>query len=81
MDKADILISHTSPYGIYGEDDSSHIGLKGISKYIYDNDIKLNIHGHFHEDRVVLMDDGTVVIGIYGAAIISTKDYSVKKIY
>jgi len=79
--EADILLSHTSPKGLYGTDDIAHIGLEGISDYINNNDVKLNIHGHFHEDSYTVMEDGTVVIGVCGAVIIHTSDYSVRKIF
>jgi Icc-related predicted phosphoesterase len=79
--RADILISHTSPYGIYGEEDTSHIGLRGITKYIVDNDVKLNIHGHYHTNTNTVLEDGTVILGLQGAVIIDTTDYSIRRIF
>lgn len=44
---ADILISHDSSFGRYGEAPNK-CGLKGISNYIKKNKPKLHLHGHYH---------------------------------
>lgn len=46
--KADILISHDSPYKLFGKD-TAHQGLKGISAYISKNKPKINLCGHYHD--------------------------------
>ena len=49
--KADILISHDAPYKFFGKD-TAHQGLKGISKYISKNKPKLNLCGHYHNEKL-----------------------------
>ena len=49
--KADILISHDSPYKFFGTD-TAHQGLKGISQYISKNKPKLNLCGHYHDENL-----------------------------
>lgn len=44
---ADILISHDSSFGRYGEAPNK-CGLKGISNYIKKHRPKLHLHGHYH---------------------------------
>ena len=77
---ADILISHDSPYRLYGEN-SAHIGLKGISRYIKNKKIPLNIHGHQHVNRVMQLRNGTAVICVYRAAIMETDSLAVQVLF
>lgn len=44
---ADILISHDSSFGRYGEEPNK-CGLKGIRNYIKKHKPKLHLHGHYH---------------------------------
>jgi uncharacterized protein len=70
-DKADILVSHDSPYELYSTGkDKAHCGLKGISKYLKKNNVYLNIHGHQHINKESKLSNGTNVIGVYRCAII-----------
>lgn len=77
--ETDILISHTGPIGLYDRD-VAHCGYKAVSRFLKRKKVALNIHGHFHRNTVKKLRNGTVVIGIYGASIIDTKDYSIKQI-
>lgn len=70
MEKADILISHTSPYGIHQKDTDVHCGLLGIKEYIDKYNPKVNLHGHQHKKEITILDNGTYVIGVYGISII-----------
>lgn len=51
LPKANILLSHTSPYGIHDDNSSSHQGLIGLRNYIDKHCPKYNIHGHQHIDK------------------------------
>lgn len=70
VEGADILVTHDRPY-INNNNDNAHDGLKGITKYIYTNHVPINIHGHLHEDNLEYLQNGTKVIGVYGAKIIN----------
>ena len=60
--KADVLISHTSPY--LGEENPSHTGLIGVDYYIWENHPKYVLHGHHHSDSQCVIS-GTHVISLY----------------
>ena len=67
--KTHILISHDKAFT---EDNHNvaHDGLKGITKYIYENHIGLHIHGHIHENSEQILKNGTRSICVYMAKII-----------
>lgn len=68
---ADILVSHDSPYELYSKaNDKAHCGLKGITKYLKKNKVYLNIHGHYHINTSLKLDNGINVIGVYRCALI-----------
>ena len=58
MEAADILVSHDKPFTEkqYGD---AHDGLKGITQYIYKNNIPLHIHGHLHEESEEILTRGS----------------------
>lgn len=64
MPEADILVSHDKPFTI-DNNDNVHDGLKGITYYCYKNHIKLEIHGHLHEETEETLKNGTRVLGKY----------------
>lgn len=66
----DILVSHDTYYHI-GDDRVTHKGLAGISKFLYENHVPYHIHGHTHQRTVEKLSNGTVSIGVYGAAVIN----------
>lgn len=70
MPEADILVSHDRPY-ITDNNDIVHDGLKGITYYCYKNHIKLEIHGHLHEESEEFLKNGTRVLGKYKVNVIS----------
>lgn len=67
--KPQILISHDKAFT---EDNNNvtHDGLKGITKYIYENHIGLHIHGHIHEESEQILKNGTRSVCVYMAKII-----------
>lgn len=67
--KADILITHDSPYKFFGNDEA-HKGLKGISKYISNNKPKLNLCGHYHDKNLCGVYKKCKIQCIYGFNII-----------
>lgn len=81
LPKADVLISHDSPYELYGKNNQSHIGLKGVSDYISKNNIALNIHGHHHINTHKVLKNGTTVVCVFRASIIDLSNYTVKNIF
>lgn len=69
MEKADIFVSHDKPF-TKKEFGDAHDGLKGITEYIYKNNISLHIHGHLHEENEIILKNGTKSICLYKAKII-----------
>ena len=69
MERADILVSHDKAY-IYDKHDNAHDGLKGITEYIYRNQIPLHIHGHLHEEFEENLKNGTRSIGLFQVKLI-----------
>lgn len=70
-DKADIFISHNSPFGIHDDQSNfAHTGYKGIVEYIDRVNPKLVLHGHQHINEVTYLENGTCVVGVYGARLI-----------
>lgn len=80
LPKADIILSHTSPYGIHETNDYSHKGLFGIRNYIDKHCPKYSIHGHQHIDKKTILENGTIVIGIYGASVLEFETGKIEKI-
>ena len=85
MDKlcpADIVISHDTPYDYTSHQNTVHKGLIGISKYIYDKQVPINIHGHLHNNRIRELPNGAKSIGIYGISyiVIDRDDIQIEKI-
>ena len=79
MSKVDILISHDKPF-VFDYHDSVHDGLKGITKYLYKNNVPINIHGHVHKSYESNLMNGTKVIGVYLIEVIEIFDGNIKKI-
>lgn len=70
-DKADVFISHNSPFGIHDDQSNfAHTGYKGIVEYIDRVNPKLVLHGHQHINEVTYLENGTCVVGVYGARLI-----------
>lgn len=69
MEEADILVSHDKPF-IKKEFGDAHDGLKGITEYIYKNNISIHVHGHLHEEKETVLKNGTKSICLYKAKII-----------
>ena len=67
--EADILVSHDRPF-IKDNNDNVHDGLKGVTYYCYKNHVKLEIHGHLHEESEETLKNGTKVLGKYKVDII-----------
>jgi len=78
--KCDILISHDSMYRLFSQDDPAHIGLKGISKFIKRNKVKLHIFGHHHQNTHV-KKHGCDMICVYRCAVISLPELTVENIF
>lgn len=72
IEPADILISHDYPKYLYGSDDWAHSGLQGITHYCEKHSVPLNIHGHFHDNRMSVLTNGTTSMCRYGVHIIDT---------
>lgn len=64
MPPAHILISHDSPWHMFGTDDA-HCGMQGIAKYLENDKVKLHICGHHH----VTKNEGKTVC-VYGCAVV-----------
>jgi Icc-related predicted phosphoesterase len=83
IEEADILLSHAGAYGVYPEhdDDETHCGLRGIKKYLENNDVKYHIHGHLHQNSITQLEDGTNIICVHGAVLINTIDNSIRQLF
>ncbi len=63
VEKADILVSHSPPYGILDlAGGSHHVGSKAVLEYIKSSKPFLTLHGHIHESWGFENVDGTVVV-------------------
>ena len=85
LPQADVLLSHDSPYGLYSKNQAAHIGLKGITQYLKKNKVKLNIHGHQHQNKHLQIKNLfgkalTDVIGVYRCAIVDLNTLEVEQI-
>ena len=69
MEYADILVSHDKPF-TKDFHDNAHDGLKGITKYLYKNQVPLHIHGHLHEESEEDLKNGTKTICLFKAKIV-----------
>ena len=70
MPEADILVSHDRPF-LVDNNDNVCDGLKGVTYYCYKNHIKLEIHGHLHEETEEILKNGTKVLGKYKVAVLN----------
>ena len=73
MPYVDILLSHDKPL-TFDHKDPAHDGLKGITKYLYDKKIPINIHGHIHQSYLSKLKNGTQVKGVYCVEMIYIKN-------
>lgn len=73
----DVLFSHDTMYGELGAvSDNAHCGFKGISKYVEENNIKVNICGHYHVNKSIVSTNGCCkIICVCGCALMDTDDY------
>lgn len=72
LSDVDILISHDKPF-IFDYKDLAHDGLKGITKYIYEKRVPINIHGHIHKSYLGELKNGTQIKGVYCVELIKIK--------
>ncbi len=73
MEEVDILLSHDKPF-IRDTGDNVHDGLKGITKYLYDKQVPINIHGHIHDSNTTILKNGTISKGVYLCEYISIRN-------
>lgn len=73
MPEVDILLSHDKPF-TYDYKRPAHDGLKGITKYLYDKKVPINIHGHLHNSYISKLKNGTQVKGVYCIELIEVKN-------
>ncbi len=73
MPEVDILLSHDKPF-TYDYKDPAHDGLKGITNYLYDKKVPINIHGHIHKSYYSELKNGTQVKGVYGIELINIQN-------
>lgn len=72
MPDVDILLSHDKPL-TFDYRDPVHDGLKGITKFLYDRKVPINIHGHIHKSYLDELKNGTQVKGVYCIELIKIK--------
>ncbi len=77
MPYVDILLSHDKPF-TYDYNDGAHDGLKGITKFLYERQVPINIHGHLHTSDLKTLKNGTQVKGVYEVELIEIKDGKVE---
>lgn len=71
LPKVEILLSHDSPKYYHGKD-FAHSGLRGITKYLKDNQVPLNIHGHHHVNEAKTLENGTLSMCVHKCTMIDT---------
>lgn len=72
MPYVDILLSHDKPL-TFDYKDPAHDGLKGITKYLYDKKVPINIHGHIHQSYLNTLKNGSQIKGVYCVEMITIK--------
>lgn len=77
MPYVDILLSHDKPF-TYDYKDGAHDGLKGITMFLYDRQVPINIHGHLHTSDLKTLKNGTQVKGVYEVELLDIKDGKVE---
>lgn len=80
LQKADVILSHTSPFGVNERDTHAHVGLLGISQYITRNKPLWNIHGHQHVNKRQTVGE-TNVQGVYGVVMLDLKTGEYTQLY
>lgn len=78
MDEVDILLSHDKPF-VFDYKDPAHDGLKGITKYLYEKKVPINIHGHIHKSHLDNLKNGTQVKGVYLIELLTIKNGNIIK--
>lgn len=73
MPEVDILLSHDKPL-TFDYKDPAHDGLKGVTKYLYDKSVPINIHGHIHKSYLNTLKNGTQVKGVYCVELVKIKN-------
>ena len=68
--KVDLLVSHDQRFHPERINDPAHQGLKGITKYLYQNKVPIHIHGHIHENYEKTMFNHTKEISVFGYRIV-----------
>ena len=76
---ADILLSHDCMHGLF-EKEGVHSGLKGITKYIKRNKVKLNICGHHHQP-CMKVKHGCTTVCVFRCAIITYPGIKVQQVF
>lgn len=64
LPECDIFLSHDGPY-LTDSHSKVHDGLMGITKYLYEKRVPLNIHGHNHHSSLMRLRNGTMVKEVY----------------
>lgn len=41
----------------------------------------INVHGHQHDDLISVMDNGTIIIGVYGAVVLDMNNFTLEKVF
>ena len=71
--KVDILVSHDSGFNSNMKGYPAHLGLFGITYYLFKNKVPYHIHGHLHEPFRKILKNGTQQIGVYNYEFIEFK--------
>lgn len=80
-EKADILISHDTLHGLFAKDcryDMAHQGLQEINEYMKNEKVKIDIHGHYHQNLITDIN-GKKIISCYGLNLIKINNNKVEK--
>ena len=64
MESADLFVSHDRAF-IKDNNDVVHDGLKGITYYLYKNNIPVHVHGHLHNEFEEVLKNNTRSICLY----------------
>lgn len=70
LEQVDVLISHTSPYGVNERSERDAEGFYGIREYLDTKNPVYHLHGHQHINKVTVLENRTTVIGVYGVIVL-----------
>lgn len=78
LGSSDIFVTHDKPF-IIDNNDPPHDGLKGITNYIYMNNVPFHIHGHLHNNDKIILKNKCISYCVYPFKLIKFDSNGIEK--